>query len=218
MNYDQLFSDSIQNKDAFWKKQAGEISWFKFPQQITSADENNYNQWFADGELNMSYLCIDKHIEDGFGEQIAVVYDSPVTDQKQTYTFHQLKNEVSKLADALQSLGLEKGDTAVIYMPMIPQTLFAMLACARIGGTQISDTDLEKQIVQNVREKIGAVACLKNVMVVKRLPKTRSGKILRKLIRTMLDDKDFQIPSTIDDENIIDELREKIKFYKNIAK
>ena len=133
MNYDQLFSDSIQNKDAFWKKQAGEISWFKFPQQITSADENNYNQWFADGELNMSYLCIDKHIEDGFGEQIAVVYDSPVTDQKQTYTFHQLKNEVSKLAGALQSLGLEKGDTAVIYMPMIPQTLFAMLACARIG-------------------------------------------------------------------------------------
>jgi propionyl-CoA synthetase len=133
MNYDQLFSDSIQNKDAFWKKQAGEISWFKFPQQITSADENNYNQWFADGELNMSYLCIDKHIEDGFGEQIAVVYDSPVTNQKQTYTFHQLKNEVSKLAGALQSLGLEKGDTAVIYMPMIPQTLFAMLACARIG-------------------------------------------------------------------------------------
>lgn len=86
------------------------------------------------------------------------------------------------------------------------------------SGTEISDTDLEKQIVQNVREKIGAVACLKNVMVVKRLPKTRSGKILRKLIRTMLDDKDFQIPSTIDDENIIDELQEKIKFYKNIAK
>ena len=96
MNSDKLFRDSIQNKEAFWENQAKEISWFKFPSIITSMDDNNYNQWFADGELNMSYLCIDKHIEDGFGEQIAVIYDSPVTSQKQTYTFNQLKNEVSK--------------------------------------------------------------------------------------------------------------------------
>jgi propionyl-CoA synthetase len=133
MNADDLFKRSIEAKENFWKEQAQEISWFEFPTQILSQDENNYTEWFSDGKLNMCYLCIDKHIEDGFGEQIAIIYDSPVTDQKKTYTFNQAKEEISKLAGGLVSLGLEKGDTAVIYMPMIPQTLFAMLACARIG-------------------------------------------------------------------------------------
>lgn len=133
MNTDDLFEQSIENKENFWKKQAQEISWFEFPEIISSVDDKHYTQWFPDGKLNMCYLCIDKHIEEGFGEQIAIVYDSPVTGQKKTYTFSQAKEEISKLAGGLLSLGLQKGDTAVIYMPMIPQTLFAMLACARIG-------------------------------------------------------------------------------------
>mgnify|MGYP003544781952 CR=1 FL=1 len=83
------------------------------------------------------------------------------------------------------------------------------------NGSEISDADIEKEIVLKVREKIGAVACLKNVMVVKRLPKTRSGKILRKLLRTMLDGKEFQIPSTIDDEKIVEEIDIKINEYRN---
>ncbi len=132
-NMEDLFKRSIEDKEDFWKEQAQEISWFEFPTQILSRDENRYAQWFPDGELNMCYLCIDKHIEDGFGEQTAIVYDSPVTGQKIKYTFSQAKEEISKLAGGLVSLGLRKGDTAVIYMPMIPQTLFAMLACARIG-------------------------------------------------------------------------------------
>ncbi len=132
-NMEDLFKRSIEDKEDFWKEQAREISWFEFPTQILSRDENRYAQWFPDGELNMCYLCIDKHIEDGFGEQTAIVYDSPVTGQKIKYTFSQAKEEISKLAGGLVSLGLLKGDTAVIYMPMIPQTLFAMLACARIG-------------------------------------------------------------------------------------
>lgn len=133
MKAHEMFLNSIENKEQFWKEQAKEIKWFKFPKNILSEDENGYPIWFKDGELNMSYLCIDKHIEDGFGEQIAVIYDSPVTGKQQKYTFNQLKTEVSKLAGGLQSLGLQKGDTAVVYMPMIPQTLFTMLACARIG-------------------------------------------------------------------------------------
>ncbi|MDQ1162612.1 propionyl-CoA synthetase [Chryseobacterium sp. SORGH_AS 447] len=132
-NMEDLFKRSIEDKEGFWNEQAGEISWFQFPTQILSKDENRYAQWFSDGKLNMCYLCIDKHIEDGFGEQTAIVYDSPVTGQKIKYTFSQAKEEISKLAGGLISLGLQKGDTAVIYMPMIPQTLFAMLACARIG-------------------------------------------------------------------------------------
>ncbi|MCX8524523.1 AMP-binding protein [Chryseobacterium formosus] len=133
MNTDNLFKQSIENKEQFWKEQAQEISWFEFPETIISKDGNDYTQWFADGKLNMSYLCIDKHIEDGFGEETAIIYDSPVTNHKIKYTFNQAKKEISKLAGGLVSLGLKKGDTAVIYMPMIPQTLFAMLACARIG-------------------------------------------------------------------------------------
>ncbi len=133
MNADNLIQQSKDNKEEFWKEQAQAISWYTFPKTITSPDENNYNQWFADGELNMCYLCIDKHIEDGFGDQIAIIYDSPVTNQKKTYTFSEAKEEISKLAGGLQSLGLKQGDTAIIYMPMIPQTMFAMLACARIG-------------------------------------------------------------------------------------
>ena len=133
MKAQQMFQESIENKEQFWAEQAKNIRWFEFPKAILSEDENGYPQWFADGKLNMSYLCIDKHIEDGFGEQIAVIYDSPVTGKKQEFTFNQLKNEVSRLAGGLKSLGLQKGDTAVVYMPMIPQTLFTMLACARIG-------------------------------------------------------------------------------------
>ncbi|WP_313215311.1 AMP-binding protein [Soonwooa sp.] len=133
MNAENLIQQSINNKEEFWKEQSQSISWYTFPKTITSPDENNYNQWFVDGELNMCYLCIDKHIEDGFGDQVAIIYDSPVTNQKKTYTFLEAKEEISKLAGGLQSLGLKQGDTAIIYMPMIPQTMFAMLACARIG-------------------------------------------------------------------------------------
>ncbi len=133
MDTDILFKQSIENKEHFWKQQAQEIDWFQFPAQILSEDNNNYTEWFSDGKLNMCYLCIDKHINDGFGEQVAIIYDSPVTHQKIKYTFNEAKEEISKLAGGLVSLGLKKGDTAVIYMPMIPQTLFSMLACARIG-------------------------------------------------------------------------------------
>ena len=131
--YNTLFQESILNKEEFWKKHANEISWFKSPEKVLTLNENNYHEWFVDGELNMSYLCIDKHVDEGFGDQIAVIYDSPVTQQQIKYTFHQLKDEVAKLAGGLKSLGLKKGDTAIVYMPMIPQTLFAMLACARLG-------------------------------------------------------------------------------------
>ena len=79
MNFSEFYQHSIENPEEFWKQQAQKISWYKAPQNILSKDENDYHQWFADGELNICYLCIDKHIEDGFGEQTAIIYDSPVT-------------------------------------------------------------------------------------------------------------------------------------------
>jgi propionyl-CoA synthetase len=133
MKYQKFYKESIQQPEKFWKKEANQLEWFKAPNTILSKDKFNHSQWFEDGQLNLSYLCIDKHINDGFGEQNAVIYDSPVTNIKQHITFHKLHHEVSKLAGGLQDLGLKKGDTCIIYMPMIPQALYAMLACVRIG-------------------------------------------------------------------------------------
>lgn len=133
MNYQNFYKQSIDDPDRFWKEQSSEISWYKPPKTILGNDQFNYPQWFEDGKLNMSYLCVDKHIEDGYGEQNAIIYDSPVTNTIEHISFNKLHKEVSKLAGGIQSLGLTKGDTIVIYMPMIPQAIYSMLACARLG-------------------------------------------------------------------------------------
>ena len=133
MNYESFYRYSIENPTDFWREQAANIDWYKAPQEILGTDETGYPLWFPDGQLNMCYLTIDKHIADGHGDEIALIYDSPVTQTVKKYTFNEVKTEVAKLAGGLQALGFGKGDTAIIYMPMIPQTAFAMLACARIG-------------------------------------------------------------------------------------
>lgn len=135
MNYCDIYNKSITSSEAFWAEQANRLEWYNQPSAILSKDKNGYPLWFADGNLNACYLALDKHIQDGYGDQIAIIYDSPVTQTVKKYTFNEVKTEVAKLAGGLLSLGLEKGDTAVIYMPMIPQAAFAMLACARIGVT-----------------------------------------------------------------------------------
>ena len=133
MNYHNFYQKSILEPEEFWQNQANQLEWFKTPKTILSKDQFDYDQWFEDGKLNLSYLCIDKHIKDGFGDQNAIIYDSPVTQTKQYISFNQLHSEVSKLAGGLQNLGLKKGDTCIIYMPMIPQAIYAMLACVRLG-------------------------------------------------------------------------------------
>lgn len=135
MNYEEFYAKSIQSPEAFWKGQAGQIEWYNKPSIILSKDKNDYPLWYEDGELNACYLALDKHIQDGYGDQTAIIYDSPVTQTVKRYSFSEVKAEVAKLAGGLLALGLKKGDTAVIYMPMIPQAAFAMLACARIGVT-----------------------------------------------------------------------------------
>ncbi|WP_348812976.1 acetate--CoA ligase [Flavobacterium maritimum] len=135
MNYKDIYTASIEQPENFWAEQANTIEWHNKPEIILSSDKNGYPLWYEDGELNICYLALDKHIQDGHGDQIALIYDSPVTQVVKKYTFSEVKTEVAKLAGGMQSLGLKKGDTAVIYMPMIPQAAFAMLACARIGVT-----------------------------------------------------------------------------------
>ena len=135
MNYNDFYNKSIQHPEEFWAEQANTIKWYTKPEITLSQDENGYPLWYKDGELNMCYLALDKHVEDGFGDQVAIIYDSPVTQTVKKYTYAQVKKEVAQLAGGMQSLGLKQGDTAIIYMPMIPQAAFAMLACARIGVT-----------------------------------------------------------------------------------
>ncbi len=135
MNYQDFYKKSLNEPEKFWEQESQKIEWLTKPKSILSIDKNGYPVWFADGKLNLCYLAVDKHIEDGFGTQTAIIYDSPVTQTIKKYTFEEVQKQVAQLAGGLQSLGLKKGDTAVIYMPMIPEAVFSMLACARIGVT-----------------------------------------------------------------------------------
>ncbi len=134
MNYLESYKQSIENPELFWEQQSKKISWHKEPTTILD-QTGDYSKWFEGGYTNLCYLAVDKHIEDGFGEQNAIIYDSPVTQRIEKITFNQLLSEVNKLAAAMKDLGLNSGDVAIIYMPMIPQAIYAMLACARIGVT-----------------------------------------------------------------------------------
>lgn len=134
MSYLSEYQNWQSDPEDFWRQKASQVSWFKAPSTIISKDDNGLHEWFADGQLNTSYLALDFHIEQGRGDQAAIIYDSPVTNTQQVFTYQQLLKETCKLANAMSSLGVTHGDTVVIYMPMIPQTAIAMLACARLGA------------------------------------------------------------------------------------
>lgn len=132
--YRELYRESIENKEAFWTKQARQLHWFKEPANILSQTEKGFYRWFADGEINACYLCLDYQVENGRADQVALIYDSPVTHTIKKYSYRELLDLVSCFAGGLLTAGISKGDTVVIYMPMIPQAVIAMLACARIGA------------------------------------------------------------------------------------
>lgn len=134
MQYEALYRQSISDPEGFWAEQARLIDWFEFPQQILSTDMPGRQRWYAGGKLNTCYLALDHHVENGRADQTALIYDSPVTQTLGRYTYREVLTETARLAGALQKLGLKKGDCVIIYMPMIPQVVFAMLACARLGA------------------------------------------------------------------------------------
>jgi len=132
--YDEAFEQSINNPDEFWGKAAEDCHWYKKWDKVLDDSNKPFYRWFTGGEINTCYNALDLHIENGRGDQNALVYDSPVTDTIQKYTFTQLRDEVATFAGALADQGVSKGDRVLIYMPMIPQAAIAMLACARIGA------------------------------------------------------------------------------------
>jgi len=134
MNYKEIYQYSIDEKEKFWAEQAHQLRWFKEPSKILSKNDKGFYRWFADGEMNTCYLCLDYNIEQGRGQQTALIYDSPVTNTIKKYSYSELRDAVARFAGGLQNLGVTKGDTVVIYMPVIPESMIAMLACARIGA------------------------------------------------------------------------------------
>ncbi|MDP6294644.1 MAG: propionyl-CoA synthetase [SAR324 cluster bacterium] len=134
MSYLDIYQQSIEQPELFWREQAEQIKWYELPETILSQDEHGFYRWFSGGKLNTSYLALDVHIEEGRGAQLAMIYDSPATDSQQKFTFLELRDEVAKFAGGLKNLGVEKGDRVIIYMPMVPEAVIAMLACARLGA------------------------------------------------------------------------------------
>ncbi len=133
-NYRSAYDQSINDPNAFWMAQADGIDWITAPTQALDDRTKPVYRWFPDAELNTSYNAIDRHIAAGRGEQTAIIYDSAMTGTKKTYTYNELLEKVELFAGALVNQGVTKGDRVVIYLPMIPEAIYAMLACARIGA------------------------------------------------------------------------------------
>jgi propionyl-CoA synthetase len=132
--YEEVFRRSVQDPEGFWGEAAEAITWHKKWDKVLDASNPPFYRWFAGGEMNTCYNALDRHVEGGRANQTAIIYDSPVTNTIRKITYRELLDQVSRFAGALKGLGVGKGDTVVIYMPMIPQAAVAMLACARLGA------------------------------------------------------------------------------------
>jgi propionyl-CoA synthetase len=134
MGYSELYSSWQQDPEAFWMQAANAIDWDKAPTKALDDSNAPLYEWYTDSMVNTCYNAVDRHVEAGHGARAAIIYDSPITGVKATTTYGDLKTQTAKLAGALLAKGVTKGDRVVIYMPMVPEALVAMLACARIGA------------------------------------------------------------------------------------
>ncbi|WP_314173474.1 propionyl-CoA synthetase [Streptomyces winkii] len=132
--YEKIFRASVADREGFWLAAAGALDWHKAPTKALDDARPPFYRWFPDGELNVCHNALDRHCQAGRGDQAALVYDSPVTGVKETYTYDRLRDEVAVFAGVLRDLGVSAGDRVVIYMPMVPEAAVAMLACARLGA------------------------------------------------------------------------------------
>ncbi|ENO1853852.1 propionyl-CoA synthetase [Vibrio vulnificus] len=132
--YQKEYQWAKQQPESFWQAQAKNIDWFEFPKTILANDAIGIERWYPDGLLNTSWLALDYHCEQGRGDKAALIYDSPVTETKQVYSYFEMRDRVARIAGMLADQGVTKGDRVVIYMPMIPEAAMAMLACARLGA------------------------------------------------------------------------------------
>src|SRR6266700_362920 len=132
--YEQEFRRSLADPGGFWGDAAKDIDWYQAPTVVLDRSRPPFYRWFADGVLNTCFNAVDRHVRDGRADQPALIYDSAVTGTVRTYTYRRLLDEIARFGGVLRSLGVGAGDRVVIYMPMIPEAVVAMLACARIGA------------------------------------------------------------------------------------
>ena len=132
--YAEEFQRSLADPDGFWGEAARAIDWYRAPTTVLDNSNPPFSRWFPDGVLNTCFNALDRHVRDGRGDQAALIYDSPVTGTQRTYTYTRAAGRGRAVRRVLRGLGVGKGDRVVIYMPMIPEAVIAMLACARIGA------------------------------------------------------------------------------------
>src|SRR6266581_4734617 len=132
--YDEVYSRWLKDPENFWAEAAEAVHWHKKWDRVLDASRPPFYRWFAGGLLNTCYNALDRHVEGGRANQSALIYDSPVTGTVETFTYRELLDRVARFAGVLAGQGVQKGDRVIIYMPMVPETVIAMLACARIGA------------------------------------------------------------------------------------
>ena len=132
--YRAVHARSLKDPDGFWAEQAEMLDWSKRWDKVLDASRAPFYAWFTGGELNACHNALDRHADGPRADQAALIYDSPVTGTKKTFTYRELRDRVAELAGAIAAQGVGKGDRVIVYMPMIPEAAMAMLACARLGA------------------------------------------------------------------------------------
>jgi propionyl-CoA synthetase len=132
--FEEIYRRSLEQPREFWAQAAAEIDWIEPWDRVLDDSRVPFYRWFAGGRLNTCYNALDRHVDRARADQLALIYDSPVTDKVATFTYRELRDEVAKFAGALAARGVGRGDRVVIYMPMVLEAAIAMLACARIGA------------------------------------------------------------------------------------
>ena len=132
--YQETFNRSLSNPDEFWSEAADQVKWIKKFDKVVHCEKKPFYRWFKGGKINTCYNALDRHVEEGNGDRTALIFDSAMTNTKKKFSYKELRDATAKLAGGLQRQGVKKGDRVIIYMPMIPEAIQAMLACARIGA------------------------------------------------------------------------------------
>ena len=133
-NYDKVFQESIEHREQFWARAAEDVRWFRKYDKVLHTGDYPFYKWFKGGKINTCFNALDRHIEEGNGARTALIHDSPITNKIEKFSYRELGRKVSELGGALKRHGIDRGDRVIIYMPMIPEAVMAMLACVRIGA------------------------------------------------------------------------------------
>ena len=163
--FDEVYQRSMEDPDGFWAEAAEDIAWYKKWDKVLDDSNPPFYKWFPGAECNTCYNAVDRHVEDGRGEQAAIIYDSPITGTGRTITYAELQDETARFAGVLSGLGVAKGDRVIIYMPMVSETAVAMLACARIGAIHsvvfggFAPTELATRITDSKPKAIVTASC-----------------------------------------------------------